>query len=174
MAEVNQDLLTLAGIIERITLDRSGEMSFSPIHASLLLDTDSTLVAANNGAIHSFVIRNAGGLFRKDSDEPRQFGRYYCDLVKAKHNNSGFFTTDELPRYGLSAGLRPKILEPFGGDVELDVGVISVYRRMESLAVRETLLTEFQRLASLPGLSLAVSDEGPSPVERPRRNHLVA
>ena len=48
------------------------------------------------------------GLFRKDVDETKKYGRLVCDTVAEKLNNFGFFTSDERPEYGISYGISKK------------------------------------------------------------------
>jgi len=64
--------------------------------------TKSKIVQANKSKLYAISIRGFEGLFRKDSDLPRRFGRQVCDFVKEAKQSEGFFTSDELPKYGLS------------------------------------------------------------------------
>ena len=48
------------------------------------------------------------GLFRKDMDETKKYGKIICDIVAEKLDNFGFFTSDERPEYGISYGISEK------------------------------------------------------------------
>lgn len=67
-----------------------------------LQNTRSTLVAANGERLHACVVEGLEGLFRKDREPTRLYGRALCDEVKMVFNCGGFFTSDELPKYGIS------------------------------------------------------------------------
>ena len=64
--------------------------------------TNSHIIHENNGLIYCSVYKGLKGLFRKDIEETKEFGRKICDRVKEKLNNDGFFTSDELPNYGIT------------------------------------------------------------------------
>ncbi len=85
------------------------------------------------------------GLFRKDIEETRVFGRRICDKVAAIMNNHGFFTTDELPNYGLSEREKESIFRQTNADSQDDLVVIFAYAAEESKASKtlfESLLRE--------------------------------
>ena len=77
------------------------------------------------------------GLFRKDIDETKKFGRMLCDNVAEKMNNFGFFTSDERPKYGISYGLSEKeydyILEQISADDDHHLVVMFAYPEREAL-----------------------------------------
>jgi Glu-tRNA(Gln) amidotransferase subunit E-like FAD-binding protein len=86
------------------------------------------------------------GLFRKDIEETRVFGRRICDRVTAIMKNHGFFTTDELPNYGLSEREKEMIFEQTDADSRCDLVVILVYS-IEEAKASKTLLESFLREA---------------------------
>lgn len=77
-------------------------LSFKKLQSFDLKNTQSQIVKDNHDMLFGFVIHGLEGLFRKDVEETRIYGRRVCDLVKVEFNCSGFFTSDELPRYGIT------------------------------------------------------------------------
>jgi Glu-tRNA(Gln) amidotransferase subunit E-like FAD-binding protein len=65
-------------------------------------DTRSGILGANGSMAWCCTFGGLEGLFRKDQDLPRAYGRHLCDLVKVTFDCGGFFTSDELPRYGIT------------------------------------------------------------------------
>lgn len=63
--------------------------------------TKSHIVQSNGNIVYCANYRGLKKLFRKDIEETRVFGRRICDTVATIMRNHGFFTTDELPNYGL-------------------------------------------------------------------------
>ncbi|APB32682.1 Archaeal Glu-tRNAGln amidotransferase subunit E (contains GAD domain) [Gloeomargarita lithophora Alchichica-D10] len=64
--------------------------------------THSGILLANGGMAYCCAFDGIEGLFRKDQDATRRYGRQVCDLVKEVFGCDGFFTSDELPRYGIT------------------------------------------------------------------------
>lgn len=77
-------------------------ISFGELQKVTLEHTNSQLVQSNNGQLWCFTGTGLEGLFRKDNDPTIWYGRQYCDSVKDIFSCGGFFTSDELPRYGIS------------------------------------------------------------------------
>lgn len=73
------------------------------------LDSPSRIIQANGGEVWCRNYRALAGLFRKDRGPSKEFGRALCDEVKERFGCDGFFTTDELPRYGITRGVRREI-----------------------------------------------------------------
>ena len=67
-----------------------------------LPNSKSRIIQKNNGEIYCAVYSGLAGLFNKEIEKTALFGKALCDKVKKKFNNEGFFTSDELPRYGIS------------------------------------------------------------------------
>jgi len=67
------------------------------------LASRSRIVQRNGGVLRCVRYRGLAGLFRKDSTMPWRFGRALCDRVRREFDTGGFFTTDELPGYGIGA-----------------------------------------------------------------------
>jgi glutamyl-tRNA(Gln) amidotransferase subunit E len=117
-------------------------------------NTKSHIVQGNGNVIYCAKYRGLKGLFRKDIEETRVFGRRICDTVAVKMKNHGFFTTDELPNYGLSEREKEMILEQTNADSECDLVVIFAYNIEEAKAsktVLESLLREAKYTWLYPG-----------------------
>ena len=67
-----------------------------------LPNTKSNIIRRNNRKIFCVIYKNKKGLFRKDVHETKIFGRKICDEVSELMGNDGFFSSDELPNYGIS------------------------------------------------------------------------
>lgn len=77
--------------------------SLIPVHFP---DTRSAILQGNGHMAHCCTFAGLEGLFRKDQEATRIYGRGLCDFVKDTFHCDGFFTSDELPRYGIT---RPEI-----------------------------------------------------------------
>ncbi len=77
------------------------------------------------------------GLFRKDVDETKKYGRIICDAVAEKLDNFGFFTSDERPEYGISYGITEKeyayMFEQVGAKEDEHLVVMFAYPEREAL-----------------------------------------
>ena len=117
-------------------------------------NTKSRIVKSNGNLIYCAKYRGLKGLFRKDIEETRVFGRRICDTVAVKMENHGFFTTDELPNYGLSEREKEIILEQTNADSECDLVIIFAYdieKAKASKTVLESLLREAKYTWLYPG-----------------------
>lgn len=104
-----------------------------------LPDTRSQLVQRNDGRIYCCRYANLNGLFRKDREPSLRFGRMVCDQVRVQMGNQGFFTSDELPRYGLSRGDLRTILQGTHADPAHDLVAIFAYGHDETERTKQTL-----------------------------------
>jgi hypothetical protein len=77
------------------------------------------------------------GLFRKDVDETKKYGRIICDKVAEKLDNFGFFTSDERPKYGISYGISEKeyayMFELIGAKEDEHLVAMFAYPQREAL-----------------------------------------
>jgi Glu-tRNA(Gln) amidotransferase subunit E-like FAD-binding protein len=73
--------------------------SLVPVHFP---QTRSGILQVNGNMAYCCTFAGLEGLFRKDQDATRVYGRGLCDYVKAAYHCDGFFTSDELPRYGIT------------------------------------------------------------------------
>jgi len=103
-----------------------------------LLQTKSHIIQQNNNTIYCCIYKKLKGLFRKDIRETKEFGRKICDKVKEKLKNEGFFTSDELPNYGISEEELKIILERIDAK-EDDLVAIFVYNKEESQRTKDFL-----------------------------------
>ena len=62
----------------------------------------SHIIQQNKGIIFCSVYKGLGGMFDKSINEKNKFGNKICDITKKELDNKGFFTSDELPGYGIS------------------------------------------------------------------------
>jgi len=80
----------------------------SPLYLVELPKTKCKIIRNNGNKIYCAKYPLIKGLFRKDIDETKKYGRLICDTVAEKLNNFGFFTSDERPEYGISYGISQK------------------------------------------------------------------
>lgn len=118
-----------------------------------LPETRSRIIQRNDHRLYCAVYYHLKGLFRKDREETRIFGRHVCDAVAARMKNRGFFTSDERPRYGISYGIAEKeyaaIFEQTGADEQQDLIAMFAYPKQEAQKTKEfldTLLQQRRRL----------------------------
>ncbi len=108
-----------------------------------LPSTKSNIIKGNGNKIYCCKYEKLKGLFRKDIDETLKFGRKACDYVAEKMTNKGFFTTDEIPKYGIFYGISEdeyrQIFQQTGADDKQDLVVIFAYNQEESEATKNTL-----------------------------------
>ena len=115
-------------------------ISPSVLYLVKLPDTKSRIIQNNNYQVYCAKYPMYKGLFRKDIDETKEFGRMLCDNVAQKMNNFGFFTSDERPKYGISYGLSEKeydyILEQISADEDHHLVVMFAYPEKEALETK--------------------------------------
>ncbi len=80
-------------------------VSPAPLYLVELPKTKCKIIKNNNSQIYCAKYPLLKGLFRKDRDETKKYGRLICDTVAEKLDNFGFFTSDERPEYGISYGI---------------------------------------------------------------------
>lgn len=73
--------------------------------------TRSLLLLRNEGCLYAVLYTGLAGIFRKDIESSRIWGRAVCDAVKAAMGHEGFFSSDELPRYGISRAEKRYLFE---------------------------------------------------------------
>ncbi len=112
-------------------------ISPSPLFLVELPDTKCRIIKNNHSRVYCGVYPLIGGLFRKDVEETKKFGRAMCDAVAEKMNNHGFFTTDETPEHGISYGLSEReyeyIYERTGASKDRHLVVMFAYPEREAL-----------------------------------------
>jgi len=126
-------------------LSGAKQIIFSDLVSIEFSDTKSNIVQANGNVVYCAKYMGLKGLFRKDIEETRAFGRRVCDKVAAIMKNHGFFTTDELPNYGLSEQEKEFIFRETTADSGDDLVVIFAYCADEAKASKtlfESLLRE--------------------------------
>ncbi|GEM_PF-3100002 len=92
------------GTFLRRILHQNAHHTFDVTDLSLIVfhQTKSQVLLANNREAYCCKFTGLAGLFRKDNAESFNYGRQLCDEVKIHFQCNGFFTSDELPRYGIS------------------------------------------------------------------------
>ena len=142
----------------------STPISPSALYLVELPDTECKIIKANGGKIYCGKYPFVQGLFRKDIEETRKFGRKFCDNVAAKMDNYGFFTSDETPEYGISYGITEKeyayIFEQIGASSERDLVVMFAYPEREALETQ----VYFENLMRLTYLKHGLEAAGMNPV----------
>lgn len=113
-----------------------------------LPETHSTIVHQNGGFVYCFSLAGLEGLFRKDQEATKKYGRGMCDQVKGIFQCGGFFTSDELPRYGITRRDRGYIYGCMG-KIEGDGQLIVILAYPEALArqIRDYLIEQLRRQA---------------------------
>ncbi len=96
----------------------------------------SRIIHQNGGVVYAARYCGLKGLFRKDVEHTLVFGRKVCDLVKFNMGNAGFFTSDELPRYGISFAEKEFIMNSMGATKD-DLVVLFAYEYGEALRTKE-------------------------------------
>jgi Glu-tRNA(Gln) amidotransferase subunit E-like FAD-binding protein len=86
-------------------------LKFHPLEEIFFEDHNSLILRAKLNKIHFFRVDGLEGAFVKEGENTRRFGRKICDLVKEKFSCMGFFTSDELPRYGISRKQKKAMFE---------------------------------------------------------------
>lgn len=109
----------------------------SPLYLAELPKTKCKIIKNNGNKIYCAKYPLIKGLFRKDVDETKKYGRLICDTVAAKYNNFGFFTSDERPEYGISYGISKKeynyIFKQVGAIEDEHLVVMFAYDEREAL-----------------------------------------
>jgi Glu-tRNA(Gln) amidotransferase subunit E-like FAD-binding protein len=105
-------------------LTRDGLVEASP-------ETSSEIVRANDSRLWCSRYPGLAGLFRKDRGPSKEFGRALCGEVKRRFDCQGFFTTDELPRYGIGRSAQREIRTAAGASAD---DCVIVYAYPEHLA----------------------------------------
>lgn len=134
---------TLARIAAR---HGTSELAAGPVVSMLLPVQNSLIVRKNKCVAHCFTIAGVAGLFRKGSPDTRALGRHFCDMTKTSLSCQGFFTTDEIPMYGLGVDDKAYINYHAGADADRDVTVLTLYTRALATQVRKLLVTELGAL----------------------------
>jgi len=135
-------------------------ISPSPLFLVQLPETKCRIIKNNGSKVYCGVYPLISGLFRKDVEETRKFGRAMCDEVAGKMNNHGFFTTDETPEYGISYGLSGKeyeyIYEQTGASRDRHLVVMFAYPEREALETQ----TCFEEILRKEYIKYRVEDAG--------------
>lgn len=135
-------------------------ISPSPLFLVELPETKCRIIKSNNYRVYCGVYPLIGGLFRKDVEETKRFGRAVCDSVAEKMNNHGFFTTDETSEYGISYGLSEKeyeyIYKRTGASKGRHLVVMFAYPEREALETQAC----FEELLRREYLRYRIEDSG--------------
>ncbi|GJM14856.1 MAG: hypothetical protein DHS20C13_01830 [Thermodesulfobacteriota bacterium] len=109
----------------------------SPLYLVELPMTKCKIIKNNGNKIYCAKYPLIKGLFRKDVDETKKYGRLVCDTVAEKLDNFGFFTSDECPEYGISYGISEKeytyIFEQVGAKEDEHLVAMFAYPEREAL-----------------------------------------
>jgi Glu-tRNA(Gln) amidotransferase subunit E-like FAD-binding protein len=133
--------LFLRGVLERHgqrTLERS-----EPV--DVRLSGDSRIVRRNGGMLRCVRYRGLAGLFRKDEALPWRFGRSMCDHIRREFASDGFFTTDELPGYGIGPTELAAIRAATGAGPG-DLVVLYAYPAARAARIDDAIFDRLRRL----------------------------
>jgi hypothetical protein len=148
-AEPQAGFLQFAATVARVAADHGTEkIEIGPVVSMLLPVEGSHLLRKSHGVAHCFTVYGLAGLFRKDVADTRAFGRNHCDQVKTRFNCDGFFTTDELPKYGIGEEHRNYINTQMEADPGHDVTVITLYDRAKAADIRGWLSEQLTLMLS--------------------------
>lgn len=135
-------------------------ISPSTLYLVELPETKCRIVKSNGGRIYCGKYARVKGLFRKDIEETRKFGRKFCDNVADKMENYGFFTSDETPEFGIDYGITEGeyeyIFKEIGAVRERDLVVMFAYPEREALETQ----AYFENLMRLTYLKQGLEDAG--------------
>ncbi len=118
----------------------SNEILSSDVIKVDLQKTRCNIIARNNYVVYCVRYSSLGGLFKKGTRHRATtiFGRIICDIVKKERNNYGFFTTDELPAYGISRKEKIKLNDSVEAKEE-DLVVCLLYDFEEATKTKQFL-----------------------------------
>lgn len=154
-----------AGRLLRSVLERHGLRALErsePVEVRLV--SASRIVQRNGGVLRSVRYRGLAGLFRKDEAMPWRFGRSLCDGVRRRFASDGFFTSDELPRYGIGPD-ELAIIRAAAGAGPGDLVVLYAYGPEEAARIDDHLFTTLRRLAApAPAAAAGYAGDHSSPV----------
>lgn len=113
-----------------------------PLRELSLPGSRSRILAATGGRLWAFSLVDGRGWFSKDDEVSLRRGRDLCDRIIRRFDCAGFFTTDELPRYGLNRADRAALLAAYDDcDQTRDVLVLLAYAdRMLATDIRAELV----------------------------------
>lgn len=119
--------------------------------------TNCHIIQRNNNVVYCSIYKSLRGLFSKQHIATKKFGRIVCDVMIEKLKNKGFFTTDELPDYGLSDEEKKSILKETQADINNDLVAIFAYSEGEAIQTKNILdeLLSEARDALLTSLALS-------------------
>ena len=123
----------------RATLGRNGSVAL--VRDALVevpLEGGSRIVDLNGSRVWCARYPGLAGLFRKDRGPSKELGRALCDEVKDRFGCLGFFTTDELPRYGIGRSERRAILAQTGAG-PADCVMVYAYSERAARAIDDYL-----------------------------------
>ena len=118
------------------------DLMLYPVSPSVLYyvelpETKCKIIKNNGNKLYCAKYPLIKGLFRKDVDETKKYGRIICDKVAEKLDNFGFFTSDERPEYGISYGITEKeyayMFEQVGAKEDEHLVVMFAYPEREAL-----------------------------------------
>jgi len=129
----DKDLLTILGILQL------GIVS-TKLREIRIFKSRSRIIDQNDRRIFCTKYTGLQGLFSKGANHNATtiFGRIICDTVKHELGNQGFFTTDEIPAYGISETEKRFILDENAAN-NIDLVAIFVYSRPEAESAKNLL-----------------------------------
>ncbi|MDX6645860.1 MAG: glutamyl-tRNA(Gln) amidotransferase subunit [Miltoncostaeaceae bacterium] len=111
------------------------------------LSSNSRIVQHNGGVLRCVRYQGLAGLFRKDDTMPWRFGRALCDRVRREFGSQGFFTTDELPGYGIGPAELAAIRSATGADPS-DCVLLYAYSREQAIRIDDYIFATLREIAA--------------------------
>lgn len=107
-------------------------------------DTHSHLLQNNGNMLYAVVCKGLAGLFCKEVESSRIWGREVCDKVKAAMGNKGFFSSDELPRYGITRAEKRYLYAQCEADAA-DLILLYAYSQQEAIDTHSCVMEHIRR-----------------------------
>ena len=95
---------------------------------------------SNKSILYVDVCRGDAGLFDKNVAKSARFGEYICKLISKEFSCKGFFTSDELPGYGITEDETKKLYE-FSGASENDLIIFYAYPKKLAIQINDVVMT---------------------------------
>ena len=131
---------------ERLHCWTAAGRAHTPLQALHWDETESGLLQRVEGRVMVAVLPGMGGFFSKDTVAFQQAAESICSRVAIASGTAGFFTSDELPRYGLRRRDLRWLIRMAGARGR-DCVVVYAYAPDRAAAVHEQLLRVLGRLA---------------------------
>lgn len=126
------------------------EYNPSSLKKIIIEESKSQIILNNHNILYCYVVNNFEGLFRKDRPDTFRYGRAVCDEIKNHFKCNGFFTSDELPKYGITRKEKRFIAEKMN-QKQGDLIIILSYNQSKAQKIIKYLIKIFNyQIAKIP------------------------